>query len=438
MSPGKTAVLIILILLVSIVSTACTAPASGAGHENATSAAGPADGTGKAKNVIIMVGDGMGVSTVTAARWYVVQHGNESLYLDSMPYTAVVQTASQDRMVTDSAAGATAIFSGNRTYNGQINYRDGQTFRTILTDARDAGKATGIVTTSRVTDATPAGTYAVVDNRGDESGIALQLLSSGIDVILGGGSSYFLPQNVTDPEYGSPGLRADGRNLIAEFQKKGYVHVWSQAGFDQIEGANATKLLALFEPGSMHYEADRSTDLVGEPDLSEMTATSIRLLSQDPDGYFLMVEGGRIDHAHHENKAGKAILDTVEFDDAVRTAASMINPNETLLLVVSDHSHTLAIAGYPRAGQDVLGTTNYEGRTIPVLSYAVGSKPYVESEWLNLTPDKNTIYPAGIVLNSGIHGGETVIGYAAGPGADRMHGTLHLTDVYHIAHDAMF
>src|SRR5512138_2570260 len=132
MSPGKTATLLLLVILVSALFTACVAPAIDTGSAANESSGTSGSSAGKAKNVIIMVGDGMGVSTVTAARCYAAQHGNGSMYLDSMPYTAVVETNSADRIVTDSAAAATAIFSGNRTYNGQINYRDGQTFRTIL------------------------------------------------------------------------------------------------------------------------------------------------------------------------------------------------------------------------------------------------------------------------------------------------------------------
>lgn len=431
------AVMTIVVIGMSLLTAACTGPVKvtetvSDGLKNDTISP-PV----RAKNVIIMVGDGMGVSTVTAARWYKIQHDRGGLYLDSMPYTAVVGTNSSGSIITDSAAAATAIFSGQSVHNGQVNWHDGNSYRTILEEARLAGKSTGIVTTTKVTHATPACTYASIGSRSDETDIALQLRNASIDVIMGGGYSNFIPDNACDPEYNRSGARKDGKDLIAEFEGSGYEIVWNDEGFDRINTTQDSKVLALFDPGDMKYESDRSADKAGEPSLSEMTAKSIKLLSGNSEGFFLVVEGGLIDYGHHENRAGKAIVDTVEFDDAVRTATSLTDMNETLIIVITDHSHTLMIAGSPSNGEDILGTTVYNGKRIPILSYAVGSKAYNETEWKNLVPDKDTRYPAGILLGADTHGGETVIGYAAGPGAEQMHGTIHLTDVYRIAYHAM-
>jgi alkaline phosphatase len=405
----------------------------------------------KAKNVIVFVGDGMGSSTITATRWYLEQNGLGDLYMDSMPYAAPVRTESINCIVTDSAPAASALFSGHETNNGMINWYNGESFKTILDDAEKAGKATGAITTTRITHATPAGTFAKTSNRDDENDIALQMLRSGIDVAMGGGIRQFINSTEMDPESGKAGKRTDGRNLINEFKARGYVYVNNSATFNAIDLSKTTKLLGLFEYDHMQYEADRSGDKSGEPSLSEMTSKAIQVLSNDRDGFFLMVEGGRIDHAHHETKAYKAITDTAEFDEAIRTAASMVDLKNTLIIVVADHSHTFVINGYPYQTDNILGmnvTRNAAGtitQAYPILSYTTGVVGFNMSnpahlwkyETANLT--KETQYPSAIQLAEGdTHAGEMVVGYAVGPGAENLHGTLHLMDLYNITHKAMF
>lgn len=404
----------------------------------------------KAKDVIVFVGDGMGSSTITAARWYKTQNGLGGLYMDQMPYAAPVCTESTNCIVTDSAPAASALFSGHETNNGMINWYEGKSFQTILDDAEKAGKATGAVSTTRITHATPAGTYAKTSNRDDENDIAVQMLNSGIDVAMGGGIRQFINATEVEPESGLKGKRTDGRNLIEEFKAQGYLFVNNTSSFNAINPAKDRKVLALFDYDHMLHEADRSTDRSGEPSLSEMTAKSIQVLSADRDGFFLMVEGGRIDHAHHETKAYKAITDTIEFDNAIRTAASMVDMRETLIIVVADHSHTFVINGYPFRTDNIMGmnvTLNADGtvkQAYPILSYGTGAIGFnmnnPEDIWrydaANLT--KETKYPGAVLLGEDTHAGEMVVGYAAGPGAYKMHGTLHLLDLYGIAHNAMF
>jgi alkaline phosphatase len=266
-------------------------------------------GEGEVRNVILLIGDGMGIGQLTAAE---VMNGEEDLVLTRLPYKSLVSTHSSSNYVTDSAASATALATGFKTRNGMVSVTAaGESLFTVLEDAEEAGKATGIVTTTRVTHATPACFVAHVNNRDMETVIAAQLLASGVDVALGGGSTYFSDLNPED---------------------EGYTVVYDSTELDNIESG---KVLGLFSSGYMSYESERS-DI--EPSLSEMTAKSLELLSSDPDGFFLMVEGGRIDHASHDNHFDNTIAETLEFDLAVLEALEYASGrNDTLILVTADH-----------------------------------------------------------------------------------------------------
>ena len=181
---------------------------------------------------------------------------------------------------------------------------------------------------------------------------------TGLEVALGGGRSKFLPRETVDPENEKvTGERRDSRDLTQEWQKKyqNSSYVWNKAQFDAIDTKKTRHLLGLFERSHMQFEHDRPTDKGGEPSLTEMTAKSIDILSQNKKGYFLMVEGGRIDHAHHNGNAFRALTDTVELSNAVRTALGKVNLDETLIIVTADHSHTFFIQGYPARGNNILG-----------------------------------------------------------------------------------
>ena len=210
----------------------------------------------------------------------------------------------------------------------------GHDVKTLFEMAEEPGLATGVVSTARITHATPAAIYAHTPMRDWESDkelgdaaaqgckdIADQLVNwpagDGFEVALGGGRAYFLPETLADPEdEGKTGRRTDGRDLTAEWTEKGnnHVFVFDKAGFDAIDVASGPKVLGLFEMSHMEYEADRAKDAAGEPSIAEMTAKAIDRLQQDDDGFVLMVEGGRIDHAHHAGNAYRALEDTIAFD----------------------------------------------------------------------------------------------------------------------------
>jgi len=349
---------------------------------------------GVAKNVIFFLGDGMSLPTVTAARIFKGQlegseFGEEGLlYFENFPNIGVSKTFCSDSQVADSACSATAYLSGTKANIATIGVKPTVGFRdckhmmnvthqveSILAWAQAAGKSTGIVTTTRVTHASPAGTYAHIADRDWENDhlikssgadpekcddIAEQLVlkhpGQNINVILGGGRREFTPNSVQDPETGSGGRRRDGKNLIETWKelKKGQnaQYVWNKAQFDKINASEVDYLLGLFSYDHMDYVMDM--DDTKDPTLPEMTKKAIEILSKNPKGYFLFVEGGRIDHAHHSTKAQKALVETISMDSAVQTCSEMTDVSDTLILVTADHAHVMSIAGYPQRGNPIL------------------------------------------------------------------------------------
>jgi alkaline phosphatase len=259
---------------------------------------------------------------------------------------------------------------------------DGQSVPTLLEMAKAAGKSVGLVTTTSITHATPACFYAHVPKRGMESEIAAQLVDSGdVDVLLGGGRTFFLPQGVRDPESNEASKRKDDRDLLSEMAGRGYRVVSSSEEFeaaaaDSENASGVSKILGLFSPGMMAFEAQRRHDKWGEPSVAEMTELAIKVLSKDPDGYFLMVEGGRIDHACHGDQAYLGITDLIAFDKALKVAKDLTGPdNATLIVVSADHeTGGLSINGYPSLsiGGDRLFTEPSSDATPHILTFATG------------------------------------------------------------------
>lgn len=460
-----------------------------------------------AKNVILFVGDGMGISTVTAARIFEGQQkgidgeGNQ-LAFEKLPYVALSKTYSANQQTPDSAPTMTAMVTGVKTngrlisvsqkverYEPDINKVLAAKLTTILEQAELKGLSTGVVSTARLTHATPAATYAHTTNRDWESNnqlpnntqvkdIAAQLIDNfgqgnigdGLEVALGGGRLKFLPETVVDPEYLSKsGERTDGRNLIEEYKKKfNAQYVWNKAQFDAIDTNKTQRLLGLFEPSHMQYEHDRSYGTErNEPSLSEMTSKAIDILAKNKNGYFLMVEAARIDHGHHAGNAYRALSDTVALSDAVKAALTKVDLDNTLVIVTADHSHTFTIAGYPARGNPILGkviapgesvtTKAADGKPYTTLNYANGVGYHeghghghdLEEEDVSLQPGRftdletvNTLHPnyrqeANMPRESETHAGEDVAIFAGGPKAHLFHGAHEQTHIYYVMKHAL-
>ena len=404
-------------------SVATTAGSLVLGHSPAAWA-GPA-AQQRAKNVILFIGDGMGISTIAATRIFSVGvDGN--LVMDQLPHAALSRTADADHITPDSASTMTSMVTGVNANSGVIGFGretefgdfnadgDGPRLSTALEQAKGRGLRVGVVSTARVTHATPAACYAHIDDRDQEAAIALQALpgdptynralGSGLDLILGGGRQFFVPEGVSDEE-GDAGSRADGRDLRAEFQAAGYGYVWNAEG---LGAATELPLLGLFERSHMEYEADRLNDVGGEPSLSELSVKAIDLLERDEGpGYFLMVEAGRIDHAHHAGNAYRALRDAEELDRAIGAALRAVDLRDTLILVTADHSHVFTLAGYPLRPPSELG-------------YAVRSSP---NEW-GASPHNHILDVVYDIDNDGNVAKSTdgsgvpytVLGYQNGPG----------------------
>ncbi|MDM5229213.1 alkaline phosphatase [Cytobacillus sp. NJ13] len=290
-------------------------PAEGMAHQGNTK--GP-------QNVILMIGDGMGIGQIEIARK--LEYGKDGrLFLESLPHTALVHTESANNFVTDSAAGGTALAIGIKTNNEMIGVTpDGKETDSILDLFKKNGKKAGVISTNTVTDATPAAFTASVSNRwsGQEE-IARQQLNNEVDVLMGGGRAYFSPE------------KQGGKDLIKEARMKGYDYASNR---DEMQKAKGKKLLGLFNNGYMNFKLDRPLKNSKEPNLKEMTEKAISVLSKEKQGFFLMAEGARIDHASHAGDITSIWKETIEFDEAVKYAVEWAKKDqETLVLVAADH-----------------------------------------------------------------------------------------------------
>ena len=446
------------------------------------------------KNVIFFLGDGYGMVPMTAARIYVAGEDGQ-LTIDTFPETAFVKTFSNDAQVTDSAPSMSAYMTGVKMNNevvsmsadtkasdakgvGYVNGADstcpatgnGSPVTTLLELAKAAGRGTGVVTTTRITHATPAATYSHICHRDGENNIAAQLvpagagfnaaLGDGVDVVLGGGWQHFLPKGAAD---GSS--RTDTRDLVAEMKAKGYSYVNDLPGLSGV-AASSKKLLGLFTKGHMNFDLDR--DPAKEPSLAEMTSKALDLLSSNSKGYFLMVEGGRIDQALHPTLARKALQDAKAFDEAIAATIAKVKLTDptlsnTLIVVTADHDHTLVMNGY--AALTGKTTTSNPGILGLMRDFSDPTTPALDADGMPFTTlvfgngenrpagNRKTFAPltdtvvfgkdyhqeAAVPVTAGneTHGGADVFLGAMGVGADQFHGVIDNTKVFTLVKTAI-
>lgn len=347
--------------------------------------------------------------------------------------------------------------NGNKTVNNCAP-GNGQPVATLLELAKARGKAVGAITTTELTHATPAATYSHICHRDAQYDIAAQAapggagynaaLGDGVDVLMGGGRNHWTP---FDPVANKRG-RADGRNLLNEMKAKGYTVVATK---DQLAQAGNGKLVGLFSSTShLEYELDRVAgkgEGPTQPSLAEMTSKAIDVLSKNSNGYFLMVEGGRIDHALHGTNAKRALEDTAALDEAIRVALSKVDLSNTLIVVTADHDHTMTINGYSKRGNPILDISrNYrdgqpskdaDGNTYTTLVFGNGAnRPNARASVDSATATNDAyLQEVGVRMGSAgseTHGGGDVMLFADGADAKAFKGTIDNTKVFGLVRSA--
>ncbi len=447
--------------------------------------------TGTAKNVILFTADGNGVGTNYAIRLFSGQLagglGDDYVQpFEAFPNVALVKTYSSNGQTPDSAPTAMAMNSGVKGKNGMINVLDTVNVSDCAAGASagtklfaeivsEMGKSVGVISTARITHATPAAVYARSVNRDWEDvslipegcaqkDIADQLIdqmkAGVIDIALGGGRQHFLPAGVTDVE-GKEGKRTDSRNLVDEATAAGASVVFGADDFAALTMGNNAPVLGLFEASHMQYEQDRS----GEPSLAEMTEATINALATNENGFYLSIEAGRVDHANHAGNLHRVLVDGKAFADAIAKAMELTNPEETLIIVTADHEHAISFNGYCGRGSKITGLCMLENESgvehtgEPAL--AADGKPYTVAGYLNgagsvmveqadktfsgsrpdLTEeqaiDPDYLQQALIPMSSETHSGEDVAVFARGPWAHLFGGVIEQNVIFHVMNHAI-
>jgi alkaline phosphatase len=427
----------------------------------------------QAQNIIFFLGDGMGPSTITAARIY--KYGEDGLLeFEKIDRTARIKTYSANAQTTDSAPSMGAYMTGIKINNEVISMRDataimpakdantnrtvdrcgagnGVPAATILELAKAHGKAVGAITTTELTHATPASTFAHTCERNAQYAIAQQIvpggagynaaLGDGVDVLMGGGRNHFTPWDAKANPHG----RADGRDMLAEFEGHGYDVARTRA--DMLSARPGKKFVGIYSADShLDWELHRRPE---QPSLAEMTAKSIELLSRNPNGFFLMVEGGKIDHALHDANARNALAETVGFDNAIQAAIERMRAldpglEHTLIVVTADHDHTMVIDGYPKRGNPILDINrsyvdgkpakDADGKTFTTLVFGNGpNRPDRRADVDSATAMADDYRQESGVRTAGeSHGGGDVKLYALGAGSAPFKGTMENTHVFEL------
>jgi alkaline phosphatase len=454
--------------------------------------------TPKAKNVIFLIADGFSVAHRTAAR--IMSQGmtegkaNGRLNLDDVPPAAFVGTSATDAVATDSANTMSAYMTGHKTAVNAIgvyadrtpdSFDDPKVENIAEAIRRQTKKSIGIISTAELQDATPAAVVAHTRKRGDKAEINGMLFDVKPDVLLGGGSAYFLPQ-------ATPGSkRKDDKDYVKLFQDAGYTLATDKTELAAAAGTNTGKILGIFHTGNMDTTLDREFLKKGtvekfpnQPGLVEMTQVALDNLSKNPEGFFLMVEAANVDKMSHPLDWDRAVVDTIEFDKAIGVAREFAAKNpDTLIVVTGDHTHgvsiigtvddekpgtdmrekvgTYASAGFPNYTDenndgypdkvDVTrrlflnannGPDHYEtfrpkldGPFVPAIQNE--KKEYVANEAYKDVPGA-VFVPGNIPKegDSGVHAVDDVVLQATGPGSEGFKGYMEQSDVYRVLVDA--
>jgi alkaline phosphatase len=388
------------------------------------------------KNVILIIADGMGPASFTATRiWAKGSQGK--LAMEKMPVTGYVKTYSASDFVTDSAASGTALASGVKTYNGAIGLSYAKVdhkgvsrpLENIADVMKKAGKSVGVLTTTRVTHATPASFYAHVEDRDMEDEIATQVASSSLDLLMGGGRSHFLPDRL-DPK--NP-RRLDGRDLTSELKQKGWNYLSHKKELMNFKNKSAQgPLLGMFNESHVSYERIRKTNSAdSEPSLKEMANFAVNFLGDNKKGFFLMIEAGRIDHASHDNNIEDMLRETLMLDECVGELLSSPLMKETLLVITADHETAgLAISGY--ADVDVMRgdkLTEVKKDETGILSSHVSWATGPNGNNNQKSSSDTLLHPSAQYTSEANHTAIDVMVLSSGPGSSSFMGFMNNTEI---------
>ncbi|KAJ9595236.1 hypothetical protein L9F63_013473 [Diploptera punctata] len=412
-----------------------------------------------ATNVIIFIGDGMSISTITTARIYKNSKSDtnegQPLYFENFPCVGYMKTYNVDHLVTDGAASATAMFTGSKTKEGRIgidstlelNCDDGKHPSSRLSSisewAAKSSKWVGIVTNTRITDATPAAMYAHIPDRHWEcdvpnefkkcfKDIATQLVEDSpgtyIRVFLGGGLDVM---GVTKSDY----CRNRKKNLVEYWlnnkKRNGATFVKNAKELNDLKRTRTDFLMGLFSEGSMPYNLERDTSPTGQPSLKEMTEKALEILSKNENGFILLVENGLIDKAHHMNAVKLALDETLELEKAVELAATKTRKDRTLIIVTADHSQGLGFHGNTKRGSSLLGKAGDMNWDILFYGTGPGARRNNLSTCENDTTSSRYTANAHYYSPQSVHTGEDVVVYARGPGASLLVGNYEQSYIAH-------
>ena len=392
--------------------------------------------------IVLFIGEGLAPHRLAPTRVY-AGGADAKLTLDSMPHFALLTNASKDFATPDQAAAATALATGVRVKNRFIAINgEGKPLTSIVALARDRGRATGLITNARLTDATSAAFYAHSADADNADGIAREMIdSSAIDIVMGGGTNQFLPK-------AKRGERADGRDLLLECRRNGFEVVRTKAELEAIPAWRRAKLLGVFGAAELAF-ADQIEEKSEQPTLSDMVRRAIELLQYNAGGYLLVVDAGLMRKAAQANQAERTFSETIEFDRAVATARRYAGPKSTIIVCGDVAIGGLSLNGFPFRKDSGIALLGLNSAGQPWLTWATGPngvasygalKSPNEDGSNNEPPESSRrehLEPAAVYGKSALNTVDDVVAFGVGPGTDALHGLLENTAIFRIISDEL-
>jgi alkaline phosphatase len=388
--------------------------------------------------IIVFVSDGLSTNTLTAARFY-EQGADRRLNLESFPHLALVANAANDFAVPDAASAASAIATGVKGNNRALALDprvDGKPLPSLLALAKEAGRATGLVTTGRLTDATPAAFYAHTADARDSQGIALQFVKDArLNLAMGGGLADFTPES-------KGGQRKDGRDLWLELRGKGVTQARTKAELENTPAFLTGPLVGLFADGDLAYSSQVQSGSQ-QPSLADMVRRSIEFLQTSRSGYLLVVDAALISRAASQNRGEQVFTETIDFDRAIAAAREYAGENALILAVGKHDVGGFALNGYPLRGDHGLALLGKSASGAPAVTWSTGpngpngpngpASADTTGSAAIAVPSEPAAFQAPEALNTA----RDMIAIGVGPGSEAVHGFLDNTEIFRILQGAL-